>query len=158
MVVAERVDADAGDEIQVADAVLADQLHSVAGDELGTDPRIHPEQGRSGRTRGGHAGCVTAATIRVPAAGLRNSPRSPIRTTRAPPRRATAAARSLAAMPSFATPAAMSDSISVVAISGWATPPTLPPGMSDTNSSSDAPRAAATAAAASSGLMLGGTL
>src|SRR3989454_6452412 len=148
MIVAQRVDADAGHEVEVAYAVLGDELGAVAARKHRADASVHAEQCRSGSGGGGHAGCAATASTRVPADDRSSRVRSPMRTARAPAARADLAARSFAAMPSRATPAAIRLSISVAAISGWGTPPTTTPGTSETNSSSAAARAPATAAAA----------
>ena len=84
MIVAEGVDPDPGDEVQVTRAVLCDELHAFPPDEHGTDPGIHAQQrlggrgdvGRRGeqgagwaRSDAGHARCIAGATIAVPATG-----------------------------------------------------------------------------------------
>src|SRR6266571_4853212 len=148
MIVAQGVDADPGDEVEVAYAVLGDELGAVAARKHRADASVHAEQCRSGSGSGGHAGCAATASTRVPADDRSSRVRSPMRTARAPAARADLAARSFAAMPSRATPAAIRLSISVAAISGWVTPPTTTPGTSETSSSSAAARAPATAAAA----------
>src|SRR5207302_1137167 len=160
MVVTERIHPDAGDEIEVAGAVLRDELDTVPGDEAGTDRGVNAEQragrGRRGRGGGGHAALTAGGRIRVPAAGCTSRCQSPIRTAWAPARMAVAAARSLAAMPSVAAPNSIRVSMSPAATDGCTVPSTVTPGTSDTNSSSAAWSAPATAAAASSALTLKG--
>ena len=56
MVIAERVDGDPRDEVEVAGAVLGDQLRAFPRHEQGTDPGVHAQQRRSVRLDGGHAG------------------------------------------------------------------------------------------------------
>src|SRR5438128_2052619 len=161
MVVTERVDPDASDEVEVAGAVLRDERGAVPGDEAGTDRGVHAKQ-RAGRRRRrgrgcrGHAALTAGGRIRVPAEGCASRCQSPIRTAWAPARMAVAAARSLAAMPSVAAPSSMRVSISPAATDACTVPSTVTPGTSDTNSSSVAWSAPATAAAASSALTLKG--
>src|SRR6185503_14056878 len=154
VVVAEGVHGDPGDEVEIARAVFGDQLGAFAGDEQRPDASVDTKQcggvRRRQRMGTGHAGWTAggAASRRVPAVACSSMSRSPIRTARTPARKAFAAARNLAAMPPVATPASIICSISPTARVGWATPSIVTPGTSETNSSSSAPNAAATAAAA----------
>jgi hypothetical protein len=56
VVVAERVDADPGDEVEIARPILGDELRAVPRHEQGTDAGIHVEQGGGCGGGGGHAG------------------------------------------------------------------------------------------------------
>src|SRR5207247_3003021 len=116
MIVAERVHADPGHEVEIPCPVFRDELGAFPRHEQGADAGVYVEQGlrglrcrrgRRGRRafgEGGHAGWTAGARIRVPARASSRRCTSPMRTARAPARRAAVAARSLAAIPSAATP------------------------------------------------------
>src|SRR6185503_18081137 len=139
-VVAEGVDGDSRDEVEIAGAVFGDQLRAFPRHEQGADSRIHAQQRRSVQLNGGHAGWVAGgvARRRVPAVALANMSRSPMRTARTPAPSAWAAARSFAAMPSVAMPDSIIDSTSAAASVGCATPSISTPGMSEAKSNSSA--------------------
>src|SRR5256885_4746681 len=112
MVVPERVGPDAGDEVEVAGAVLRDELRAGPGDQAGTDRGVNAEQrvGR-GRRRGrgcrGHAALTAGGRMRVPAAGGPRTCPSPIPAAGAPPPVPGAAARRLAPLPAGPAPQPM---------------------------------------------------
>src|SRR5438093_1113529 len=163
-VVAQGIDRNARDEVEIARAFLGDELRAFARDEERANARVDAEECRGVRRgqRQCHAGWTAetdggrTASSRVPAVACSNISRSPIRTARTPARKACAAARNLAAMPPRATPPSIIVSISPAARVGWATPSTVTPGTSETNKSSCASSAAAIAAAAWSALTLSG--
>src|SRR2546426_3342419 len=164
VIVAERVDRDAGHEIEVPRSVIRDELRPLPADEQRADAGIHVQQRRGGargglrrRGRAGHAGWAAVARTRGPADGCPSIWTSPMRAARAPARSAATAARSFTVMPSVAAPRSMSVSTSPASRAGWTAPSTCTPGTSDTNSSSAACTAAATAAAASSAFTLRGS-
>src|SRR3989475_665956 len=136
VVVAQGVDGDPRDEVEVAGAVVRDDLRALAGDEQRADSGIHAEQGLRSGGRDRHAGCGVAARTRVPAVGWPSRRRSPMRTACAPVCRAAAPARSFVAIPSVATPSSISASMSDAATQSWATPSTTTPGTSETYNSS----------------------
>src|SRR5437899_11950944 len=123
MVVAQGVHGDPRDEVEVAGAVLADDLRALAGDEQRANSGIHAEQRLRGCGRDGHAGCGVAARTRVPAVGWPSRWRAPMRTACAPVCRAAAPARSFAAIPSVATPSSISAGMSDAATESCATFP-----------------------------------
>src|SRR5206468_1385317 len=171
MIVAERVHADPGHEVEIPCPVFRDELGAFPRHEQGADAGVYVEQGlrvlrcrrgrrgRRGRRawgEGGHAGWTAGARIRVPARASSRRCTSPMRTARAPARRAAVAARSLAAIPSAATPRSMSVSTSPTSRVGRTAPSTSTPDTSETNSSTAARSAPAIAAAASSAFTLSG--
>src|SRR5437879_8237691 len=124
VVVAQGVDGDPRDEVEVAGPVVRDDLRALPGDEQRADSGIHAEQGLRSGGRDRHAGCGVAARRRVPAVGWPSRWRSPMRTACAPVCRAAAPARSFAAIPSVATPSSISAGMSEVATEPEATPAT----------------------------------
>src|SRR5256712_8087038 len=122
MVVAQGVHGDPRDEVEVAGAVLGDDLRALAGDEQRADSGIHAEQRLRGRGGDGHAGCGVAARTRVPAVRGPGRWRAPMRPARAPGCRAAAPAPSLAAIPSVATPRPVSAGMSDRATEACAAP------------------------------------
>src|SRR5256885_15769298 len=104
MVVPERVGPDAGDEVEVAGAVLRDELRAGPGDQAGTDRGVNAEQrvGR-GRRRGrgcrGHAALTAGGRMRVPAAGGPRPGPAPVPAAWGAARVAGAGARGLAPLP-----------------------------------------------------------
>src|SRR3989442_1298477 len=90
MIVAERVHADPGDEVEIPRAVVGDELDAFPSHEQGADAGVDVEQcgrrrqGRRARGNGGHAGWTAGARIPVPARGSSRRCRSPKRTARAP--------------------------------------------------------------------------
>src|SRR2546426_6813467 len=136
MVVAQGVHGDPRDEVEVAGAVLGDDLRALAGDEQRADSGIHAEQRLRGRGGNGHAGCGVAARTRVPAVGWPSRWRAPMRTARAPGCRAAAPAPSFAALPSVAAPSSISAGMSDAAAEARATPAVTTPGTSEADSRS----------------------
>src|SRR3989449_8273283 len=93
VIVAERVDRDAGHEIEVPRSVIRDELRPLPADEQRADAGIHVQQRRGGargglrrRGRAGHAGWAAVARTRVPADGCPSIWTSPMRAARAPAR------------------------------------------------------------------------
>src|SRR3989475_12855485 len=96
MIVAERVHADPGHEVEVPCPVFRDELGAFPRHEQGADAGVYVEQGlrglrcrrgrrgRRARGEGGHARSTAGAGMRVPARASSRRCTSPMRTGRAP--------------------------------------------------------------------------